>query len=430
LAAVGGATVTLLDYSGADQVTTTDGSGNFTFTDLPKQAGVLTLRVEAAGCIPTVVEGFMSGDEVVLELIESTLTVTFANISNGVIATLYLEDTTTGVATAPVEFTLDGLTVDLYAVAGTYDLIVSTDDGGAAVIAGIDLTTDNTATVDGSVTGFYPDTFAGDDTTPATTTVAVTDNDSTTQTYTLSVPGDDTIATDTGTTTLVLDLSSVTTEETLILTDDGANRIVYATTYHPAAEVVAGAPATEATFSPEATFSVEAVGASGTVEVVIPAGGIDTSGISCGALPATIEVNTLTTASQYSSGSDLTEINLFMGDCMGGLYDMGTGNAARPLQRLIVSIPFDNGRILAGDFEDGFASINYAADRAAFEAGTGLTEVPTADLLSVDYVNGVATFQTNHLSVFGVGEPAPEAPAAGGGGGGGGGGCFIKSLVE
>jgi subtilisin family serine protease len=85
-----------------------------------------------------------------------------------------------------------------------------------------------------------------------------------------------------------------------------------------------------------------------------------------------------------------------------------TGADLDPNNPLRVTIPFDTANVNPGDFVNGNVVIYHTATADDLRNGTGLIEVPSADIVFEDHLNARVTFLTRTLSVFGSGNPSPS----------------------
>ena len=146
------------------------------------------------------------------------------------------------------------------------------------------------------------------------------------------------------------------------------------------------------------------------IEVVLPSGGIDTSGLneSCGSsAKAFLEVNVYKLSETASSDviartkgsfSSLAEISLDITDCSGPV-DPNAG----ALKELLITIPYDSSQVSVEDIENGVYRVYHSSNLSDFETLDNLILVPVSDIKLIDPVAGTITFTVNHLSVFGVG---------------------------
>jgi len=80
-----------------------------------------------------------------------------------------------------------------------------------------------------------------------------------------------------------------------------------------------------------------------------------------------------------------------------------TDAAIDPNNPIQVTIPFDTSDINPGDFKAGIATIYYADTADDLRNGVNVNSVPTEDIVYEDHLNGLASFELSHASVFGVG---------------------------
>ena len=149
-----------------------------------------------------------------------------------------------------------------------------------------------------------------------------------------------------------------------------------------------------------------------TITVTLPANGINISAVSSGVLTAILEVERLSTNNNKQASASkgvIVDVNLNIIDGNNQIVDVDESVAGEFLREMIISLPFDTGRVSPGDLQSGLAKIAQASDLASFERGEAATIKPE-DILFVDMLNGLVSFRVNHLSVFSVnGNASPEA---------------------
>jgi hypothetical protein len=89
-----------------------------------------------------------------------------------------------------------------------------------------------------------------------------------------------------------------------------------------------------------------------------------------------------------------------------------TGADLDPNNPLRITIPFDTAHVNPGDFVNGDVEVYHAAPADDLRNGTGLIEVPSADIVFEDHLNARVTFLTRTLSVFGSGNRVGSAPSS------------------
>ncbi len=168
------------------------------------------------------------------------------------------------------------------------------------------------------------------------------------------------------------------------------------------------------------------------ITIVVPAGGINSSG--------TLKVEQLMTSNSTS------ENPVYVYDVK--ILDSTTGNplSADQINYIEITLPIDLSSVDPGDLEYGVQVIQHAEDLAALENGDEVVE-HTSQILQTNYVGngskGSVTFFADSLSVFGIGFAGGGSGSSSGGSGSSGsagglsnavgsvdsGGCFIATAA-
>ncbi len=211
---------------------------------------------------------------------------------------------------------------------------------------------------------------------------------------------------------LLVSLPAGLAEDMVISLVDNSGLIRHARTFHPTGLAVGLPTGTRQVDSDKAWvanfYSDNPNEIIDTVRVNMSQGGMDTSGLACTPPDATIEVNSLETGISEAldealySEQKLVEVKLHLGNCSGGLVDTGKTATEKVLKNLQLTISFNSGEVVPGDFDYGQVHIFQADNVGDMLAGLHQT-IPDTDIISIDYVRGEVTFRVTHLSVFSVG---------------------------